>query len=85
MACDCELVVAIVVRIVELACDCQERKLVTMGRLLCAKAFVATGEALANDHLRSVLASSRSLVCATKVQASDHGNWQMVTVCLCES
>lgn len=78
LACDYEVAVAIVVRIVGLACDCQERKLVTMGRLLYAKALVATGEALANDHLRRLLASSRLSVCATKVQVSDHGRWQMV-------
>ena len=71
MACDGELAVAIV----GLACDCQERMLVTMGRLLYAKVFVATGEPLANDHLRRLLAFSRLSVCATKVQAC--GQWHM--------
>ena len=71
LACDCEVAVAIVVRIVGLACDCQERKLVTMGRLLYAKALVATGDALANDHLRRLLASSRLSVSATKVLVSE--------------
>ena len=75
VACGGESAVAIVVRIVGLACDCQERKLVTMGRLLYAKAFVATGEPLANDHLRRLLASSRLSVCATKVLVSEQ--WQM--------
>jgi hypothetical protein len=59
-----------------------------MGRLLYAKALVATGESLANDHLRNLLACSRLSVCATKVQVSGHGRWQMVTirrVCLGES
>ena len=73
VACDREFAVAIVVRIVDLACDCQERELVTMGRFLYAKASVATGEPLANDHLRRLLASSRLSVCATKVQVCDHG------------
>lgn len=73
LACDGELAVAIVVRIVDLACDCQERKLVTTGRFLYAKASVATGEPLANDHLRRLLAFSRFSVCATEVQACEHG------------